>query len=543
MALLTQPYFDFSVFRKLPGSVLRLSLFLLALLLAGAVQAGDFISLCYHEVERDDVTPLTRTSVRAGDLAAQFAWLQANGYHPVSLQQIVNARQGGKSLPSKAILLTFDDGKKDIYTRVFPLLRLFNYPAVVALVGSWLDVPEGGTVDYDGVDIPRSAFVSWADVRVMQNSGLVEFASHSYALHRGVLANPQGNTEPAAITRVFSEGFYETDTQYLARIRADLARNSELIRQQTGKMPRSIVWPYGRSNAAAQGIAEALGMPVGMTLEDGKNSAQTPLERLRRYLIEESPDLQSYADAVRGVWRPDPERSVLLRPGEWVDINQGLSHALDRLQRIVPNVAFVDPRTFPQATTANESAAQGPLLFPTTWHALASDSLNHIAWQIERRAGVPVFIDLPAAWLQDTALLADLARYVNFSGVRMPVAPDNPLAKAALAAIKQWRWPVRVAYALPEVPSPTLWSQLREGDFIVLPASLGKAAEPGVPVADKSHVLFEFDPLTQSAEHIAAEMRRLEADGFRQFGIVGFPESGFGAVEMALSLRSQPFLP
>jgi len=38
-------------------------------------------------------------------------------------------------------------------------------------------------------------------------------------------------------------------------------------------------------------------------------------------------------------------------------------------------------------------------------------------------------------------------------------------------------------------------------------------------------------------------MRRLEADGFRQFGLAGFPDAGFDAVWSNLSLRSQPLLP
>ena len=42
-------------------------------------------------------------------------------------------------------------------------------------------------------DVPRANFISWAEAREMQASGLVEFASHSYTLHRGVQANPQGN--------------------------------------------------------------------------------------------------------------------------------------------------------------------------------------------------------------------------------------------------------------------------------------------------------------------------------------------------------------
>lgn len=511
---------------------------LIACLLAvganAAVAANEYIALCYHEVERDDAPVLTRTAVRVGDLAAQFAWLQANGYRPVSLQQILDARKGGPALPDKAVLLTFDDGRKDVYTRVFPLLRLFRYPAVVALVGHWLDVPAGGIVDYDGTSQPRDAFVSWDEVRAMQRSGLVEIASHSYDLHRALPANPLGNTQPSAVTRRFDGKAYEADDAYLSRLRTDLQRNRDLIQRQVGVAPRAVVWPYGRSNVATQSIAADLGMPVGMTLEDGANDGTTPLTRVRRYLIEESPSLQSFAEAIRHLWQPDPIRSVRLVPGQWPDIEAGLSAALDRLQRIAPNVAFVDPR----AGAGNADDEAGAVLFPTSRRPLATDELNRIAWQIERRAGVPVFIDLPASWLNDPLLLADLARHVNFAGVRVAGSPTDARVQTALTALTRWRWPLRVAYVPPDgTPLPTV----PPGDLLVVPATIDPARLRGL---NGTQVLFEFELGNQSLTHIAAAMQRLEADGWRQFGVAGFPDAaGAAALWRALSLRSQPLLP
>lgn len=509
-----------------------LALLLALLPVAGVHAAGDFISLCYHEVESERSPGLTATAVRAGDLAAQLAWLQASGYHPISLRQVLDARNGGAPLPEKAVLLTFDDGKKDVYTRVFPLLKLFRFPAVVALVGHWLDVPDGGTVDYDGKPLPRSAFVSWSDVREMQRSGLIEIASHSYNLHRSVLANPQGNTQPSATSRLYADGAYETDEAYLSRLHADLRRNRDLIEKHTGVAPRAVVWPYGRSNGAAKQLAEELGMPIGLTLVDGRNTSGTPLSSLKRYLIEDSPSLQSFAEALRQNWSPDPARSVRIVPAQWSSEEAGLSQTLDRLLRLSTNIAFVDPRA-----SADDS---GPVNFPSLQRPLAADVLNRIAWQIKTRAGSPVFIDLPQAWLTNLPLLADLARYVTFEGVRMPVAPGDPAAKAALAAMTRWRWPLNVAYAPSTIPLPGAWQSLPAGDFVVLPATKETLAQ--MSLVEARRTLFEFDPASQPAADIAREMRRLDADGFRQFGLSAFPEAGFDAVWRELSLRSQPLL-
>ena len=510
--------------------LIRTLLATLLALAAALAAAGDarFMSLSYHEVLADD-EPLTPTAVRASDLARQFAWLQANDFHPVSVDQILAARADGPPLPPNAILLTFDDGKKDVYTRAFPLLTLFGYPAVIALVGKWMDAPPGQMVDYDGEPLPRSDFVTWEQVREMQASGLIEVASHSYDLHHGIIANPQGNTQPAATTRLYANGRYEDDAAYLARLRADL-RDS--ISQHTGRAPRIIVWPYGRSNLAAQEVAAQLGMPIGLTLVDGFNDASTPKAVWKRQLIENSPSLQAFAEMLRVTWAPNPGRSVKVDPGTWPPGEDGLSPTLDRLLTLSPNIAFVKPGVMRDGREMT--------LFPTTLRPVAADELNHIAWQTERRAGVPVFIDLPDSWLDEPELVADLARKVNFAGLRVRADPGSPVAERIRKAAARWVWPLQMAYALDAMPSPAVWAGLPRDDLIVLPATEEIVAT--LPAAAAARVLLEFDPVLPP-ETIARRMSRLEADGFRQFGVGGLPESLMGPIFPSLSLRWQPQLP
>src|SRR5690606_9624792 len=95
-------------------------------------------------------------------LADLFDWLRTNDYHPVSVSQIVEARNGGAKLPPRPVLLTFDDGYASGYTKVFPLLQRFNYPAVFALVTSWLEVPPGGNIQLGAkLSVPRDTFLTW----------------------------------------------------------------------------------------------------------------------------------------------------------------------------------------------------------------------------------------------------------------------------------------------------------------------------------------------------------------------------------------------
>ncbi|MBL8431497.1 MAG: hypothetical protein JNK80_03805, partial [Dechloromonas sp.] len=240
----------------------------------------------------------------------------------------------------------------------------------------------------------------------------------------------------------------------------------------------------------------------------------------------------AFAEMLRVTWDPNPARSVVVDPGAWPPGADGLSPTLDRLLTLSPNIAFVKPNIMHDGSEMT--------LFPTKLRPVAADQLNHIAWQTERRAGVPVFIDLPAAWLDEPALVADLARQVNFAGLRVRATPDSAAAGRIRETAGRWVWPLQMAYAVDQPPTPEQWARLRHGDLVVLPASEENIA--AVPREMANRVLFEFDPALPPAS-IARRMNRLEADGFRQFGVAGFPESLMGPIFPSLSLRWQPQLP
>src|SRR5690606_30794650 len=113
-------------------------------------------------------------------------------------------------------------------------------------------------VNFGGKLTDRDRFLTWAQIREMSRSGLVEIGSHTDALHYGITANPQGNVEPAAATHAYDPATkkYETDEQYKARIAADVDRITAKLRRVTGKAPRVWVWPYGEVSGQALKIVK-----------------------------------------------------------------------------------------------------------------------------------------------------------------------------------------------------------------------------------------------------------------------------------------------
>ncbi len=362
-------------------------------------QAETFQVISYHDVVSIEGKPAASDDIGVRHLADHFEWLQANGYNVISVQDLVDARNGVRKLPPKAVLLTFDDGYSSFYKLVFPLLRAYKYPATLAIVGSWMEQRE--KVMYGARQVERQRFLTLEQLKEIAASGLVEIASHSYDLHHGIPGNPQGNEMPAATTRAYDavNGSYEGDVAHETRIRRDLARNSDFIETYTGKRPRVMVWPYGRYNGEVQRIAGELGMFVTMNMDDGDNVLDNGLTGIHRYYLKNDTSAAELALTLGTenklamrvmhvdldyIYDPDPQQQ---------EKNLGL--LLDRIKAAGVTAVFLQA-----FADDNASGVANRLYFPNRHLPVKADLFNRVSWQIATRTGSRVF-----AWLPLTAFV------------------------------------------------------------------------------------------------------------------------------------------
>ena len=380
----------------------------------------------WHDVRDDvfeDLDP-DRFAVSTSRLVAFFDYLRGNGYTPVSIDQLLAARDQGTELPEKPVMLTFDDGLASVYTHVYPLLRQYNYPAVVGIVGSWMEMEEGESIDYGHDHFAHDEIVTWEQLREMAESGLVEIASHSHDLHRGVLANPQGNTQPAAVTRKFDPeaGRYESDAEYRARIQADLARSAEDIEREIGQRPRVMIWPYGAHNGDTLAIASELGMEISMTLTE----APATLDRLHampRILPLGNPDVGQL------IWNFEHWPEVSPKRVAHVDLDYvydddpaQVARNLDYLIERIHHLQITD--VYLQAFVDIEADGEArELYFPNRHLPMRADLFNRVAWQLRTRAGVRVW-----AWMPVLAFHHPDAQN-NRDWAVQPLDPDHPIGE------------------------------------------------------------------------------------------------------------------
>jgi peptidoglycan/xylan/chitin deacetylase (PgdA/CDA1 family) len=123
--------------------------------------------LMYHYV-RTPPSMLTdlvgyKLSVSPDDFAAQMDWLAVNRYHPVDFNDVRSYFAGTAPLPSKPVVITFDDGYTDLYTAAFPILFAHRFKAVAYIVSSF---------------VGQSRYVSKDQILEMDRGG-IQIASHT----------------------------------------------------------------------------------------------------------------------------------------------------------------------------------------------------------------------------------------------------------------------------------------------------------------------------------------------------------------------------
>lgn len=118
--------------------------------------------LLYHYVQ--DLPPTAgkltfSLSVSVKDFEAQMDYLAAHGYHPVTIEDLAAYFTERKALPSKPVVITLDDGYRDLYTTAFPILQAHGFRAVAYIVSGFVGRPRYVTsrmireMDADGIEI------------------------------------------------------------------------------------------------------------------------------------------------------------------------------------------------------------------------------------------------------------------------------------------------------------------------------------------------------------------------------------------------------
>jgi peptidoglycan/xylan/chitin deacetylase (PgdA/CDA1 family) len=78
-------------------------------------------------------------------------YLANNGYTTISMYELDDALVFGKALPSKSVILTFDDGYVDHYEQVLPLLKAYNMTGTFFIITQFADQNAPGYMSWEQI--------------------------------------------------------------------------------------------------------------------------------------------------------------------------------------------------------------------------------------------------------------------------------------------------------------------------------------------------------------------------------------------------------
>jgi peptidoglycan/xylan/chitin deacetylase (PgdA/CDA1 family) len=210
----------------------------------------------YHEVSPTPLPAFRRYTVTPRQFARHMRWLAAAGYRAIDMDALVQARRGDGPLPSRPVVITFDDGFQGVAEHAVPVLRAHGFTAVFYLVTGVMGETSRWMGPEVGAELP---IMSWATARALANQGF-QCAAHTVTHPRLAGLDP-------------------------ARCRAELADARHRLEEELDRPAIHLAYPFGSFDPAARAAAADAGYVTACSTRAGRSGPDDDLLALRRVSI------------------------------------------------------------------------------------------------------------------------------------------------------------------------------------------------------------------------------------------------------------------
>jgi peptidoglycan/xylan/chitin deacetylase (PgdA/CDA1 family) len=216
--------------------------------------------LMYHYIS--DVPPgadrLRRNlTVTPDNFRAQLQYLADAGYHPITLTDVYYHLTQGYPLPDKPLVLTFDDGYRDAYEIVFPMLLDYGFPGTFFVLAT--------PMHQESVD-----YITWAQAKEMSDAGM------AIEGHGRDHMDLRGRSNDFLVYQILGI--------------------QEAIHYHTGRLPRFFAYPSGQYDANTIAVLESAGYWGAVTTEWGVEHTLEGRFEMQRLRVRGNDTLGSFID-------------------------------------------------------------------------------------------------------------------------------------------------------------------------------------------------------------------------------------------------------
>jgi len=213
----------------------------------------------------------------------QIAGLAKAGYQTLTSEQFAGFLRGDP-IPSKSILITFDDGYLDNYVYAYPVLKRHGMTAMLFLITGLIGDGSARAYAGSGLSLPHTpehkqakalmfsdrrdeVMLRWSEVFLMQQEGTFEFHSHTntherWDLLRSDLLDKNKN------------------------MKDDLATSRDVLIAKLGNCSDHLCWPQGYFDADYVKLAQDLGFKYLYTTDAyGQNTVGHDPAHIYRFAV------------------------------------------------------------------------------------------------------------------------------------------------------------------------------------------------------------------------------------------------------------------
>ena len=208
--------------------------------------------LCYHRFAPQINDEMT---VKSEDFGEQLAWLKANGYTVIPLDDAIQYLKRNKvKIPDKPVVITVDDGHKSVYTEMLPLVKYYKVPVTLFIYPS-------------AISNARYA-LTWKQLRELEETGLFQVESHTYW-------HPNFKKEKKRLSAEAYDQF----------VIMQLGESKRVLEEKMGHEVKYLAWAFGIYDEALKRKAEEAGYQAAFTIERSHVKRDQPMMALPRYMI------------------------------------------------------------------------------------------------------------------------------------------------------------------------------------------------------------------------------------------------------------------